>query len=144
MEKDDVQIAGLEFHLFDIFKVSYERGTSEKDYTLNINIKNAINIEQENPSIFQTIFHIEVKSKDADKPLNIQIEAVGHFKIIGNLTNEVIDNYLNISSPAIVYPYIRAFLANFTLQTGIKPINLPPINFANKKAVRPKKSKKNK
>lgn len=139
------QQTGLEFHLFDVLKVTYERNTSRKEYQFNISIKHNIVIDKEDSASFQAFFYIDIKSSNIDEFLNIQMEAVGHFKIIGNFSKQIIDNYLNISSPSIVYPYLRAFLANFTMQTGINPINLPPVNFANQQVVlKDKKIKKSK
>ena len=34
------------------------------------------------------------------------------------------------NSPAIAYPYLRAFVSNFTINAGINPIVLPTYNFA--------------
>jgi hypothetical protein len=36
------QQTGLEFHLFDVLKVTYERNTSRKEYQFNISIKHNI------------------------------------------------------------------------------------------------------
>jgi preprotein translocase subunit SecB len=51
---------------------------------------------------------------------------------MGDVEQKIYDNYINISSPSIVYPYIRAFITNLVIQTGMKPIIIPPLNFANK------------
>ena len=127
--------AGLKFHLFDVFKILFERGTPNKGYVYNININNALIVDEENPNLFQVFFHINIGSKDEDKPLNIQVEAVGYFELTGDIPEDVVDNYKNISAPSIVYPYIRAFLSNLTLLSGLNPINLPPINFVTKQTV---------
>jgi preprotein translocase subunit SecB len=37
--------------------------------------------------------------------------------------------FLDINSPAIVFPYIRAFISNLTLNSGYNPIVLPMFNF---------------
>ncbi len=38
-------------------------------------------------------------------------------------------DFARISAPAIGFPFLRAFVANCTLQAGIPPILLPSINF---------------
>jgi preprotein translocase subunit SecB len=127
---EDKKEAGLKFDLFDVSKIILERGTNAKGYLYEINIENAIKIDSVDFSKFQIYFYISIGSKEQDKPLTIQVEAVGHFELFGDLTEDVIDNYRNISAPSIVYPYIRAFISNLMLQSGLNPVNLPPINFA--------------
>lgn len=127
--------AGLKFYFFDVFKILFERGTPDKEYKYNLNINNALKFDVNDPTKFQIYFHVIIGSSEQEKPLNIQVEAIGHFELQGEISEDVVDNYKNISAPSIVYPYIRAFLSNLTLQAGLNPINLPPINFANKQIV---------
>lgn len=37
--------------------------------------------------------------------------------------------FLSINAPAIAYPFLRAYVANFLLSSGFDPIILPTINF---------------
>jgi preprotein translocase subunit SecB len=127
---EDKKEAGLKFDLFDVSKIIFERGTTAKGYVYEINIENAVKIDPVDLTKFQVYFYISIGSKEQEKPLSMQVEAVGHFELFGDLTEDVIDNYHNISAPSIVYPYIRAFLSNLMLQSGLNPVNLPPINFA--------------
>ncbi len=119
----------LEFLSFDVSKALFERKTSEKEYQFHIEAKNAIIDIDKEENVFRCGFLIDIKSLDEDKPLSIQIEAGGIFKIHDDPPMKVIQNFKIISSPSIVYPYIRAFIANLTLNAGVNPINLPPINF---------------
>jgi preprotein translocase subunit SecB len=122
---------GLKFLLFDVFKILFERGTSDRMYEYNLKIDNALRLDENDPASFQIYFHITIGSNQEEKPLNIQVEAIGHFELVGaaGIHNDILDNYKNISAPSIVYPYIRAFLSTLTLQAGMNPINLPPLNF---------------
>lgn len=36
-----------------------------------------------------------------------------------------------VNAPAIAYPFFRAFIANILLNSGLKPIFLPSVNFEN-------------
>ena len=40
-----------------------------------------------------------------------------------------ISHFPKINAPAIAYPYLRAFVSNLTLQSGVDPAMLPTINF---------------
>ncbi len=39
--------------------------------------------------------------------------------------------FFSINAPAIAYPFLRAYIANFTLSSGFDPVMLPTINFVN-------------
>lgn len=38
-------------------------------------------------------------------------------------------NFVKINAPAIAYPYVRSYISNLTLQSGLNPIILPTVNF---------------
>jgi len=121
----------FEFLLFYVSKALLERESNYPDYSqLNIDAKfNNTNIDEN--KTFRTNFLINIIGSEASKSISIQVEAGAAFKIHGNPSDEEITTFMRINSPAIVYPYVRAFIANFTLTAGINPINLPVLNFVN-------------
>ena len=44
-------------------------------------------------------------------------------------------NFPKVNAPAIAYPFLRTFIANFLLNSGYEPIVLPSINFTKFKKV---------
>ena len=38
-------------------------------------------------------------------------------------------NFVKVNAPAIAYPYLRAYIGNLTINSGIKPITLETMNF---------------
>ena len=44
-------------------------------------------------------------------------------------------NFPKVNAPAIAYPFLRTFIANFLLNSGYEPIILPSINFTKFKKV---------
>ena len=44
-------------------------------------------------------------------------------------------NFPKVNAPAIAYPFLRTFIANFLLNSGYEPIILPSINFTKIKKV---------
>ena len=68
-----------------------------------------------------------------NKPF-LQVEAIGEFEIIGELTNEELKKHPLIlyNSPAIIYPLLRSFIVTLTANLGyLSPIYLPIVNFYN-------------
>ena len=44
-------------------------------------------------------------------------------------------NFPKVNAPAIAYPFLRTFIANFLLNSGYEPIILPSLNFTKFKKV---------
>ena len=124
-------IAELNFINFEIIKVLFDRGDDiVKDGEFEVNIQHITQINNENENLFRTVFIINITGEN--NSFSLQVQAMGSFEILGEITEKVRDNYLNISSPSIIYPYVRAYISNITLQSGMNPITIPPMNFAAK------------
>jgi len=138
------KIAGLNFINFEVTKVLFDRGDKViTEGEFEVNIQHITQINDDNENLFRTVFIINISGKD--NSFSLQVQAIGNFEILGKILKNVKDNYLNISSPSIIYPYVRAYISNITLQSGMHPITIPPMNFAantykekeiNKKAVK--------
>lgn len=48
--------------------------------------------------------------------------------------------FISINSPAIAYPFLRAYVANIMLISGFDPMMLPTINFTDEKFYKPEAS----
>ena len=123
------EIAGLNFINFEIVKVIFDRGDGVIiDEEFEVNIQHITQINNENENLFRTVFIINITGeKDS---FSLQVQGIGSFEILGDVPKNVRENYLNISSPSIIYPYVRAYISNITLQSGMNPITIPPMNFA--------------
>lgn len=121
--------AGLKFINFEITKVLFDRGDKINiDAEFEVNIQHITQINEKNNNFFRSVFIINIKGKN--NSFSLQVQALGNFEILGKIPKEVKENYLSISSPSIVYPYVRAYISNITLQSGMNPITIPPMNFA--------------
>lgn len=65
-----------------------------------------------------------------DKSLDISVEMVGFFEFDRDLSQKEKDCFFSANAPAIMFPYIRAYISTVTGTAGIEPIILPTINFA--------------
>ncbi len=72
--------------------------------------------------------HLEVKIEDENKSFNIEIKAIADYYFDSDLENKVLDNFFFINAPAILFPYIRAYISTLTNLSGFEPINLPTLN----------------
>lgn len=75
-------------------------------------------------------FHIPFKISIKDADFIISSTVVYVFEVDKEIDEEFKNSpFVSINAPAIAFPYLRAFLSNFTLQAGFQPIVLPSINF---------------
>ena len=93
-------------------------------------------IKDSDKGYFGVLFKIYVQNEN--KTIDIYCEFIGHFEAKGmEIDMEILDSnmFFKHSAPAILFPYIRAFISNFTLNAGFKPLILPSINFYDTKVI---------
>jgi preprotein translocase subunit SecB len=72
--------------------------------------------------------HFEIEIRDTN--FDLQIETLFIFELDNEIDEKFkLSDFPKINAPAIAFPYLRAYISNFTLQSGFSPIILPSINF---------------
>ena len=75
---------------------------------------------------------LNVKIEDNTKAILIEIDSVGFFLLQGVEQEKMLKSYLYLNAPAILFPYLRAYIASLsTLSGAITPITLPTLNLTN-------------
>ena len=122
--------AALNFRGFQVGKVLFDRPVNffEDEFDIKITHENRDSENSTNDFACVLIISIEPVNQKAD--FNFQVEAWGLFNMTGDIPEKVKYGFKTVSAPAIVYPFIRAFVGNLTVQTGMKTITLPAVNFA--------------
>ncbi|NOQ35243.1 MAG: preprotein translocase subunit SecB [Methylococcaceae bacterium] len=60
----------------------------------------------------------------------LSIEYAARFSVDGEIDNEFKEShFVKINAPAIAYPFLRAYISNLTLNSGLSPVVLPTVNF---------------
>ena len=67
--------------------------------------------------------------EDENKIFRIEIVVLGIFVFDANVNN--VNSYFYSNAPAILFPYIRAYVSTLTTLAGIKTILLPTLNLTN-------------
>ena len=79
-----------------------------------------------NKFTFKIIFNLIINDREFD----LNIEAMFNFETDEEITEEFKNSHFpKINAPAIAYPYLRAYVSNLTLQSGVTPVMLPTIKF---------------
>jgi preprotein translocase subunit SecB len=115
-----------------------------KDASLEMPNAPAIFLENENPKVdvqlevsdsavvealYEVVVRVTVTAKVKDKVLFlVEGKQAGIFEI-RNVPSEQLPMILGIACPGIVYPYLRASIADLISRTGLPPIHLAEINF---------------
>jgi preprotein translocase subunit SecB len=92
-----------------------------------------VQLEVGNSSVMEGIYEVVVRvtatAKVGDKVLFLVEGKQGGIFEIRNLPKEQFEPIVGIVCPNIVYPYLRANVADLISRTGLPPIHLAEINF---------------
>lgn len=95
----------------------------------NIEVAVDVGVEALAETIFESTVTITVTSKIKDKvAFLVEGKQAGIFEA-ANIPAEQLDPLLGIGCPNIVYPYLRANIADMITRAGFPPVHLAEINF---------------
>jgi len=112
---------------FEINRIVFEKPPLFIEGEFKLDVQHVTHVSNENKNDFACDFIVTISN--VENKFNLQVQAFSHFKIEGEVTEIVYKNYTTVNAPAIAYPYLRAFISNMVIQTGMKAIILPPLNF---------------
>jgi len=74
---------------------------------------------------------VDTQISDKDELININVDTFADFNIDKEgIDEESYKNFIFTNAPAILFPYIRAYITSLTSLSGIKPIQLPLLNLS--------------
>ena len=79
-------------------------------------------------SIYSIDFVMDLTGEEDSIKINVKCKGI--FQFDKSLSEEEKDKFYNINAPAILFPYLRAYISSLTALSGIPPIILPTLNFA--------------
>ncbi len=115
----------FQFKGFKIIRSIIERNENEpsKKISLEFAPKGFINKKDSN---FQ--LQLGVKIEDENKSFKIEIEAVSNYSFKNKEGLDNLGQFFYMNAPALLFPYIRAYISTLTNLSGFEPINLPTLN----------------
>lgn len=88
-----------------------------------------VGVEALGETTYETSVRVTLTAKVGDKTAYlIEGKQAGIFEV-RNLPKETLDKVLYITCASIVYPYLRANIADMVLRSGFPPVHLVEINF---------------
>jgi preprotein translocase subunit SecB len=108
----------LKFHGVDFPSINL---SSEKLFTYNV--ENAINIDvipkvfypKDQRGIFKIVQEVHLSSENH---FSLFILAIGTFELGSDVHDELRKTFVNVKAPAIMFPYVRAFISTLTANLG--------------------------
>ncbi|HKK62728.1 MAG TPA: protein-export chaperone SecB [Bacteroidales bacterium] len=115
----------FQFKGFNIIRSLIEKKDARpaQKMSLSFNPRGLINKDESN---FQ--LQLSVKIGDENNVINIEIEAVANYSFDQQIGVETLDKLFYVNAPALLFPYIRAYISTLTNLSGFEPVNLPTLN----------------
>lgn len=108
----------LKFHGVDFPVInlnSDEPFFQSTENSINIEIIPKVFYPKDQPDFFKIIQEIKLSS---DNYFSLFILAIGTFELKADLDDKIKKSFVNINAPAIMFPYIRAFISTLTTNLG--------------------------
>lgn len=74
--------------------------------------------------------NLSTKIDDENKAMHIEIKASGIFEFDNDISDAERNTFFRTSAPAILFPYIRAYVGTLSSLSGIRPVILPTLNLS--------------
>lgn len=104
-------------------KILMEQGNPNVDVQLNINAESVVD------GVYEVVVSATVTTTLNDKVLFlVEAKQAGIFEI-RNVPEEQMQPIISIACPQIVYPYLRATVADVINRTGFPAVHLTEVNF---------------
>lgn len=114
------KITRIEFNIEDDFS------NEQKEFIQEINIEN--NFSNENARFVEVVLNISLKTDNDSFYFFLQIK--GAFLAADNMNEDLFKKISEQNGPAILYPFARSIITNYTALANISPIILPTMNFS--------------
>lgn len=76
------------------------------------------------------MLELDVSVEDKENEFKVHAHIIAHFEFDSDINEEMKNIFFKINAPAILFPYVRAYISTLTSLSGIKPIIIPTINLA--------------
>lgn len=122
--------AQFRFLRYKILKSSVTIADNEQiNENLNINFSQESIVENEH--MYKHTLGVDITNDD--NTVAIHVEMTGFFEFDADLDETHKNAFFHTNAPAILFPYIRAYVSTLTSLSGISPVILPTLNLSQRK-----------
>ncbi len=120
MEKSQLLFQNFLVTSFDYKMLNYNVEESQLDFDFKVMFSR---------SKERFTINADLSIVDEENNVVIELSSVGLFSF--DFKDETyFDNFVSLNGPAIIFPYIRGFISNFTSLSGLSTIILPTLNLS--------------
>ncbi len=116
-------MARLNLKAYKISNINF-RNTLVNGTKLELSNSYAYNVKYAKNNICEGILKIEIKDKGGNENFHIEMTVQGIFESDGSMERE----QLHVATFKELFPYARVFVSNLTVNAGMPPITIPPID----------------
>lgn len=98
---------------------------------LNVTFNQVVGV---NDSDGKMRLELETTVEDECKALFLHVKTYGYFEFDSQISDETKDVFFKVNAPAILFPYVRAYIGTLTALSGIEPVILPTLNLTHRDA----------
>ncbi len=132
MEKVPQLQPAIRFLDFKVLAVEFVAGTDPSGLDIEeilIDLSFGFGFDPAHLQHYAVQFHLLLTEKMST--FRLEIEAVAYFESKSGIDEAFKQSaFVKQNSPAIAFPYLRAFVSTFTTNAGVNPIVLPTYNFS--------------
>lgn len=129
--EESIKKATFRFEGYKILRSNFEKRTNEEGREISIGF-NPRGIISKSESTFE--LEVDVVTKDDNDSFEVNLTAVGSFSFANlELDGDNLNPFFLINAPALLFPYVRAYITTLTALSGISPVILPTINLTGMK-----------
>jgi len=123
--EEQSKTAKFQFKNYKIIKSHFEIKGDDPSNAIDLKFNPKGVISREN-SCFK--LQLGVLIEDENHSFLIEVVIVADFYFDNDISPEHLNQYFYINAPALLFPYVRAYISTLTTLSGINAINLPTLN----------------
>lgn len=113
------------------FKVIHSEITLNSSFSKFENLKINFSIKGEKDKSQFTLY-LETEVFDSEKNLYIKVNTEGYYEFSEDIPSTNLGKFFTVNAPAILFPYVRAYISTLTSLSGIGGnVLLPTLNLVN-------------
>lgn len=124
--------AQFRFLNYQILESDYRFDLGKKsNKKLNVTFNKVFGVDESDSKMR---LELEVVINDDEKSIFVRVKACGYFEFDAQISDGMKKAFFATNAPAILFPYVRAYVSTLTSLSGIEPIILPTLNLASRNA----------
>jgi preprotein translocase subunit SecB len=97
--------------------------------SIRCNINTDGNYQRQENRLYVTLTISSVQEGQDSYPFTFSTQYDGRFLLSEPVDQEKASDLIRINCAAIMFPYVREFIASLTMRAGFPPLHVPPVNF---------------